>query len=82
MKEHIKILSYLFMIFSALAFLVCFFLLLLFAGIMSFVSIKEGSSNPMFVTGGIGFIFMMIVTIASLPGFLAGYGLLKNKSWG
>lgn len=82
MEKHIRIVSYLFMIFSALAFVVCLGLFLLFAGIMSIGSIKESSLNPMIVAGGIGFIFMMIVSIASLPGFLAGYGLLKNKSWG
>lgn len=81
-EKHIKVLSYIYIIFSALAFLACLGLIALFAGFMSFVSINEGSSNPMFITGGIGFVFMMIVTLASLPGFLAGYGLLKNKSRG
>lgn len=82
MEKHIRILSYLFMIFSAVAFVVCLGLVLVFAGIMSVVSMKEGSPNPLFVAGGIGTLLMIIVSIASVPGFLAGYGLLKNKSWG
>lgn len=82
MEKHIRILGYLYMVFSALAFVFFLSLLLLLAGIMSFVSIHDGSVVPLFLTGGIGLAFMIIVTVATLPGFLAGYGLLNNKSWG
>ena len=82
MDKHIKILSYLFIGFSAFAFIACFFIFLIFAGIMSFVSIQEQSADPMFVVGGIGFVFMTIILIATLPGFIAGIGLLKSKPWG
>ena len=82
MDKHTRILGYLFMVYSALAFVFFLSLLLLVAGIMSLVSIHDGSAIPLFLTGGIGLVLMTIVTIATLPGFLAGYGLLNNKSWG
>ena len=82
MNQHVRTVAYTFMIFSALAFLVCLAIMLTFAGIMSCVSISDGSPFALLVASGIGVAFMTIVTIASLPGFLAGYGLLKQKSWG
>lgn len=82
MEKHKQVLSYLFMGFSLVAFIVCTTMLLIFTGIMSIVSAKSGSAAPLVVTGGIGSIFMMIVLVTSLPGFLAGYGLWKDKPWG
>ena len=82
MEKHIRILGYLYMVFSALAFVFFLSILLLLAGIMSFVCIHEGSAFPLFLTGGIGLVFMTMVTAASLPGFLAGYDLVNNESWG
>ena len=82
MHQHIKVVAYTFMICSALAFIICLALLLSFVGIMTCVGIRDSSPYALLVASGIGVVFMTIVTVASLPGFLAGYGLLKQKSWG
>lgn len=81
MNKHVKILGYLYIAFSSLALAGCFLVYAIYAGSMTTLGILNEDSTLIAITGAIGALFFLIVLIPTLPGILAGYGLLKNKPW-
>lgn len=83
MRRHLNIVSYLFMIMSIVPAVTMFLFYLLIFGGMTALSVSNNDTAPLLIiSGGLGLILIIILAIATVPGFLAGYGLLKNKEWG
>lgn len=78
MNQHITILGVLYIAFNIffLGIAILVFFILTGAGVLS------GDTDAMFITSTIGTIVGFFLTILSLPGIIAGYGLLKRKEWG
>jgi hypothetical protein len=77
MKDHVRILGWCFIVYSAIIVLVGLGVgsIVLFGGVIS------GDHEAMFITGAVGAAIACFLIIISLPGMLAGMGLLKMRSW-
>lgn len=78
LQLHIPIVGWLFIISSALMLalgIIAFFML-------SSVGVVSGDAQAALILGTVGTWGGIFLLILSLPGFLAGYGLLKHKEWG
>jgi hypothetical protein len=77
MQQHVRILGWCFIVYSAL--------LLLLAGFLFFViggaGLISGDRQAMLVTGAVGTFLAAFFVILSLPGLLTGFGLLKFRPW-
>jgi hypothetical protein len=85
MVTHVKVLGILHIVFGALGILVALGLLLLFgglAGVIGSTAQTEDRAAAVGVLGIIGAIVFFVVLILSLPGLIAGIGLLKFRPWG
>jgi hypothetical protein len=79
---HVKVLAYLFIIFGILGTLVG----LGFMALLSFIGVAGAASDPdawlalpiLGITGAALGVFMLVL---SLPGVIAGFGLLKYRPW-
>lgn len=83
MQTHVKTLAVLHIVFGALGVLAALALLLLFGGLAGIVGFSGDNDAIVAVpilgsVGGIVFVFLMIV---SLPGIIAGIGLLNYRPW-
>lgn len=78
LQLHIPIVGWLYLIGSALmlAFGVIGFFMLSSIGVVS------GDAQAAMILGTIGTWGGILLLVLSLPGFLAGYGLLKHREWG
>lgn len=84
MLQHVKILGILHIVFGALGILVALGLLILFgglAGVIGSAAQPEDRAAAAGVLGIIGAIAFFVVLILSLPGLIAGIGLLKFRPW-
>ena len=77
MEQHIKILGYIYIAFGILGIVVGAFVFLA-AGIAGAAS---GEAEAAVAAGGFGFVIALIIAVLSLPNLIAGWGLLKRKSW-
>lgn len=77
MKQHIDVLGYLYIALGVLGLLLAFFLLFVIAG----GGLLSGDLEAIAITGAVGTGIAVFITLLSLPGLLAGYGLLKRRSW-
>jgi hypothetical protein len=77
MQQHINILGWLYIVFGALGVLVALFVLLVVGG----TGLLSGDAQAAALLSGIGFFVAVIVAILSVPSIIAGWGLLKRKSW-
>jgi hypothetical protein len=77
MRDHVRILGWCFIAYSALIVLVGFGIgaVVLFGGAIS------GDHQAMFITGAVGAAIACFLILVSLPGMLAGIGLLKMQPW-
>ncbi len=82
MERHIKIIGILNLVFGFMGLLACVVCVLVFAGGFAILGAIEGDSVPIWLAGGIGAVFAVIMAVAALPNLLAGYGLLKRRQWG
>jgi len=83
MQQHVKILAILHIVFGGLGVLAGLIALLFFGGLASFVSMSENPDN-MFAGGIlslIGVVVMIVVFCVSVPGLIAGIGLLNFQPW-
>lgn len=88
MRDHIRLLGILNIIWSSFSLVICLAILLVFGGLAGFFSILGvGSDNG---TNGliaapfmaiIGLLVVLVICLEALPAFIAGIGLLKMKSW-
>jgi hypothetical protein len=86
MRDHVRILAYLHIVFGGLGAVAAIIVLFVFGGIAGVV----GASNPgdpqawhvaMPILGVIGLVISGFVLLLSLPGIIAGFGLLRFRPW-
>lgn len=86
MRDHIRILAYLHIVFGSLGIVGAVIVLFVFGGIAGIV----GASNPgdpeawhvaMPIIGIVGLVLSVLVLMLSLPGVIAGFGLLRFRPW-
>jgi hypothetical protein len=77
MRQHVPILGWCFIVYHAIIALVgiCIGAIVGGAGAIS------GERQAMFITGGIGIFIAGFLIVLSLPGIIAGIGLLKFRPW-
>lgn len=77
MRDHVRILSWCFIVYSAIIVMVGVGVgsIVLFGGALS------GDREAIFITGAVGTAIACLLIVISLPGMLAGIGLLKMKPW-
>jgi hypothetical protein len=84
MEQHVKILGILHIVFGALGILLACGILVLFGGIAALVGTHAHSGDVNFsvpIMGGIGALIFFVLMVLSLPGVIAGIGLLQFRSW-
>lgn len=84
MAQHVKILGALHIVFASLGILLALGLLLLFGGIAGIIGATDYSGNAHIsipILGGIGGIVFFFLLAISLPGLIAGIGLLQFQPW-
>jgi hypothetical protein len=77
MRDHIRILAWCFIVYSSIIVLVG----LCIGGIVLFGGALSGDRQAMFITGAVGAGIACFLIVISLPGMLAGIGLLKLHPW-
>jgi hypothetical protein len=80
MQQHITILGWIYIALGALG---VFFglLVLLGAGIAGAAAGAQGEAGAGILAGGVMFFVAILIALLSVPNILAGWGLLKRKSW-
>jgi len=81
MDQHVTILGWLYVVTNAIFLLIGLCGLLFFVGIGSLAAF-EGDPTALGVLTIIGVVALILFAVLSLPGILAGYGLLKRRQWG
>jgi hypothetical protein len=83
MEKQVTALGIIFVIFHFLIFLIGLAILLTFAGvgILSAMALNHFSHLPVSILMGIGGLIGGIFMVISLPGIIAGAGLIRFKSW-
>lgn len=84
MQTHVKVLAVLFIVFSALGVLFAIGVLAIFGGTMGMVGAAaqdEGAAIALPILGLTGSLFAIFLLVLSIPGLVAGFGLLAFKSW-
>jgi hypothetical protein len=83
MAQHVKILGILHIVFGGLGVLAAIAVLMIFGGISAIVGVSGHSSSlpAVPVIGAIGgFVFILVMAL-SLPGLIAGIGLIQVRPW-
>lgn len=77
MRDHVRILGWCFVVYSAIIVLVGMGIgmMVLFGGVIS------GDREALLITGAVGAAIACFLIVISLPGLLAGIGLLKMQPW-
>ena len=85
MRDHIKILAVLNIVFGGVAAVVGVGILLFFGGIAGLVGMSANNDPnaalAIPILGLIGMSLMILVLICAVPGIVAGIGLLKFRPW-
>ncbi len=83
MDVHVKTLGVLHIIFGGLGVLAAVILLAIFGGISGIVHMSNDpdAQTAIPILGLIGTIIFIVVVIVSLPGLIAGIGLLRYREW-
>lgn len=77
MDQHVRILGVLYIAFNLIALAVAALILILTgAGVLS------GDAEALFITSTVGMVIGLFLGMLSLPGIVAGIGLLKRREWG
>ena len=83
MRDHVRILGILHIVFGALGLLIAVILLGVF-GVGAMAIAMEGDPDAAAaapIMGGIGLVVCGLVAVFSIPGIAAGFGLLKHRGW-
>lgn len=86
MRDHVRVLAYLNIVFGALGLLAALAVVFIFGGIAGIVGVAA-PHNPdalhvaVPVLGIIGMVVCVILLLVSLPGIILGAGLLKLQPW-
>jgi len=86
MRDHVRILGILHIVFGALGVVGALIVLAIFGGIAGFVGASADTADAdratgMAIMGGIGVVVFVIILVISAPSLIAGFGLLKYKAW-
>jgi hypothetical protein len=84
MATHVKILGIMHIVFGALGLLAALLILIVFGGIAGLVGSHAAGHDAelaMPVVGGIGALIFLVIAVLSLPGLIAGIGLLHYYPW-
>jgi hypothetical protein len=85
MREHVRILGYLHIVLGALGILGAVAVLVVFGGIAGIVGLASNHDPDALVAipvlGIVGAVIAIFVLLLSLPGLIAGVGLLKFQPW-
>ncbi|MBS1827602.1 MAG: hypothetical protein JST93_19965 [Acidobacteria bacterium] len=84
MDTHVKILGILHIVFGALGLLAGLFVMALFGGIAGLVGAFGNGGESIIaipILGGIGALVLIACLVLSLPGLIAGIGLVKYRPW-
>lgn len=84
MAQHVKILAILHIIYGAIGVLIGLVVFLVLGGIAGLVGVTDHSPDSAVaipILGGIGGLVFIILLCISLPGIIAGYGLLHYRPW-
>lgn len=76
MREHVRILGWLYVASGAVVLL----LAALFGAIFGFAGLVAGRGDGL-ILGGIGAVIALFITLMSLPSIVLGWGLLTWKPW-
>lgn len=87
MRDHIRIVGILNIVFGGFGILTALAFLLFFGGVGAFAAIVGSAEDPNAalafpILGALGGILFAIIAIISLPQVAAGIGLLQYRSWG
>lgn len=77
MNKHLDLLGYFYIALGVLGVLAAFGVLIIVVG----GGLLSGDQEAILITGVVGTVVAAFITLVSLPGFIAGYGLLKRRSW-
>lgn len=86
MREHIRILGILNLIFGGLNLLGALIVFLIFGGISGFLAVLGAVEDPEAavaagIVGIVGFCIIALIVLYTIPPMLAGWGLLKGYGW-
>jgi type IV secretory pathway VirB2 component (pilin) len=89
MREHIRLLGILNIVWSSVSLAIGLVVLLIFGGMAGFLSVLGWGSSDNNVNGlivgpfmaVIGVIVVLVICCVSLPALIGGIGLLKMKGW-
>ncbi len=84
MQQHIKILAVLHIVFGGLGLFAALIVLMVFGGVAGIVHMSDTTQDGVLggaVVGLIGAVIMGIMLVISLPGLIAGIGLLSFQPW-
>jgi hypothetical protein len=78
MRQHVPILGWCFIVYHGIVALIGIGVGLIVSG----AGIISGEREAMFITGAVGAFVAGLLIVISLPGIIAGFGLLKYRQWG
>lgn len=84
MSTHVKVLGILHIIFGICGLLIGLFVMVVLGGIAGLVSMTDHSDGAFVaipILGTIGMVVFVAAAVLSLPGIIAGFGLLAHKPW-
>ncbi|HLY18940.1 MAG TPA: hypothetical protein VKR61_17035 [Bryobacteraceae bacterium] len=84
METHVKTLAVLHIVFGGFGLLVAVGMLMLFGGIAGLIGASDYSGDAHLsipIVGGIGALIFFVLLMLSLPGIIAGLGLLQFRPW-
>ena len=84
MTDHVRILAWLHIVFGSLGLLAALAILMLFggiAGIVGFAAHEPDAQVAIPILGLIGAAIFFLLLVLSLPGVIAGVGLLNFRPW-
>ena len=77
MRQHVPILGWCFIVYHAIVAVIG----IVVGAIVSGAGALSGEREAMFVTGTVGVAIAAFLIVISLPGIIAGVGLLKYRPW-
>ncbi len=84
MDTHVKILGILHIVFGAMGLLAGLFVMALFGGVAGLVGAFGHGGESLIaipILGGIGALVLLVTMVLSLPGLIAGIGLMRFRGW-
>jgi hypothetical protein len=87
MEDHVKILGIVRIVFGALGLVGALVVLAVFGGAAGILGLVAASEEPdaafaVPLLGLLGTMLFLLITVLSLPGIIAGVGILKYRPWG